>query len=68
MSEAPRLTSSPETGGYGLFGVLRPRFLFGARLGRPFAVRAVEAACGVAVARAAMPPGYSWAPTLSTGI
>jgi hypothetical protein len=36
---APRPTSSPETGGYGLFGVLGPRFLFGARLGQPVAVR-----------------------------
>jgi hypothetical protein len=49
--EAPIHTSSPETGGYGLLGVLGPRFLFGARLGRPVVVRAVEAAGRVAVAR-----------------
>jgi hypothetical protein len=67
VSEAPILTSSPDTGGYGLFGVLGPRFLFGTRFGRPVAVRAVEAACGVAVARGDS-PGYSWAPTLPTGI
>ena len=53
--EAPILTSSPETGGYGLLGVLGSRFLFGARLGRPFAVRAVEAAGRVAVARGDAP-------------
>jgi hypothetical protein len=33
VSEAPKLTSSSETGGYGLYGVLGSWFLFGTRLG-----------------------------------
>jgi hypothetical protein len=48
--EAPIQDSSPETGGYGLLGrsiLLSHRD----RLGRPFSVRAVEAAGRVAVAR-----------------
>jgi hypothetical protein len=48
--EAPRLGSSPETGGCGLLGrsVL---VCVEDRLARPFLDRAVEVACGVAVAR-----------------
>jgi hypothetical protein len=48
--EAPRLGSSPETGGCGLLGssVL---VCAGDRLSRPFLDRAVEVACRVAVAR-----------------
>jgi hypothetical protein len=48
--EAPRLGSSPETGGCGLLGcsVLVP---VQDRLVRPLPVRAGEVACGVAVAR-----------------
>ena len=54
MLEAPIQDSSPETGGYGLLGrsVL---FSHQDRLGRPFAVRSVEAAGRVAVARGDAP-------------
>jgi hypothetical protein len=48
--EAPILDSSPETGGYGLLGCSIP-VVARDRLGRPLSVRAVEAACCVAVAR-----------------
>jgi hypothetical protein len=64
--EAPRLVTSPETGGYGLLGrsVLVPHE---GRLVRSLLVRVAEAA-RVLRWRAAMPPGYSWAPILPTGI
>ena len=55
MFEAPIQDSSPETGGYGLSGVLGPRLLFGTVSADPFFVRAVEAACRVAVARGDAP-------------
>jgi hypothetical protein len=63
--EAPRQRSSPEAGGYGL---LRCSVLVvaGDRLAGPVVGRAGEATPCVAV-RVAMPPGYSWAPTLLTG-
>ena len=54
MLEAPILISSPETGGYGLSGC-SVLFVVGDRLGRPFSVRAVEAARRVAVARGDAP-------------
>ena len=50
MLEAPIQDSSPETGGYGLLGCSIPVAVRD-RLGRPFVVRAVEAAGSVAVAR-----------------
>ena len=66
MLEAPIQDNSPETGGYGLLGcsILLCRQ---DRLGRSFSVRVVEAAGRVAVL-VAMPPGYSWAPTLPSGL
>src|SRR5207247_1474691 len=48
--EAPIQDSSPETGGYGLLGRSIP-VVARDRLGRAVSVRAVEAACRVAVAR-----------------
>ena len=51
MSEAPKLTSSPKTGGYGLCGEVGSWFLFGTRLDRPLSLRSIKVACGVAVAR-----------------
>jgi hypothetical protein len=54
VSEAPIQDSSPETGGYGLLGC-SILVCVGGRLGRPFSVRAVEAACRVAVARGDVP-------------
>ena len=50
MLEAPRLGSSPETGGCGLLGC-SVLVCVEDRLVRPFLDRAVEVACGVAVAR-----------------
>ena len=52
--EARILMSGPETGGYGLSGC-SVLFVVGDRLGRPFSVRAVEAARRVAVARGDAP-------------
>jgi hypothetical protein len=52
--EAPIQDSSPETGGYGLLGCSILVCVEG-RLGRPFLVRAVEAARRVAVARGDVP-------------
>ena len=54
MSEAPIQDSSPETGGYGLLGCSISVSVRD-RLGRPFSVRAVEAAGRVAVARGDAP-------------
>jgi hypothetical protein len=54
VSEAPIQDSSPETGGYGLSGRSIPVAVRD-RLDRPFSVRAVEAACRVAVARGDAP-------------
>jgi hypothetical protein len=63
--EAPIQDSSPETGGYGLLGcsvLLFDRTVSSARLLiEPARSRGVLRCC------AAMPPGYSWAPTLPTG-
>ncbi len=50
MLEAPRLGSSPETGGCGLLGC-SVLVLDEDRLDRPVCVRTVEVACRVAVAR-----------------
>ena len=66
MVEARILISSPETSSYGLLGCSVLVAVEG-RLVRPVSVPAGEAACRVAVARGDV-PGYSWAPTLPTGV
>ena len=66
MSEAPIPGNSPETGGYGLSGC-SVLVVGEGRLVRSFVARAGEAARRVAIARGDV-PGYSWAPTLPTGI
>ena len=54
VSEAPRPTSSPELAAMGCLGCSVPVAVRD-RLDRPFSVRAVEAACRVAVARGDVP-------------
>jgi hypothetical protein len=61
--EAPRQRSSPEAGGYGL-----PRCSVLVVAGDRPAVRWLAVGpCRVLRCGVAMPPGYSWAPTLLTG-
>ena len=65
MVEAPRLVTSPETGGYGL-SWCSVSVTDGGRLVRPLSIGRARPR-GALRCRAAMPQGYSWVPTLPTG-